>query len=128
MIADTDFLISLIQRDADAVRKTKELESENVPIKIPAMAVLELYIGVGAELTDDEERRVRRIIEAHPVVEMDREVAMRAGRRLGERGSGEFRRHKGDAAIGATADIADEPVLTRNVDDFESLGFEVEEY
>ena len=34
----------------------------------------------------------------------------------------------GDVIVGATADILDEPVLTRNVDDFERLGVEVETY
>lgn len=34
----------------------------------------------------------------------------------------------GDVIIGATAAVVDEPVLTRNVDDFERLGVEIESY
>jgi predicted nucleic acid-binding protein len=34
----------------------------------------------------------------------------------------------GDVVIGATADIVEEPVLTRNVDDFERLGVGTEPY
>lgn len=128
MIADTDFLISLIERNEDALQKTAELEGENVPIKIPGMAVLELYIGVGAEFSDAEERKVRQIIDEHQVIEMDEHISMRAGRRIGERGPAQFKKNKGDAAIGATAEVEGEKVLTRNVDDFEALGFEVEEY
>lgn len=34
----------------------------------------------------------------------------------------------GDVIIGTTADVVDEPVLTRNVDDLERLGVDVETY
>jgi len=34
----------------------------------------------------------------------------------------------GDVIIGATAEIVDEPVLTRNVADFERLGVDIETY
>ena len=63
MIAETDFLIDLMKRDAGARQKLRELEAGGIPVKIPAMAVLELYIGVGAEMTDDEERKVREVLQ-----------------------------------------------------------------
>lgn len=128
MIADTDLLISLLKDDDAAIRKVRELEAEAVPIKIPAMAVLELYIGVGAELTDDEESRVRSILSGYPILPMTSEVAMRAGRRIGEGNVSSLKRKKGDAAIAATAQLEGEPVVTRNVDDFEALGATVERY
>ena len=34
----------------------------------------------------------------------------------------------GDAIIGATADVVEEPVLTRNVEEFERLGVDVETF
>ena len=128
MIADTDFLISLIDRDPNAHAKLRELEDDGVPVKIPAMALLELFIGVGAAMTDEEERTIRGIIQSHRIVPMDEEIAMRAGRRIGAIDASRMKKNKGDAAIGATADVEGEPVLTRNVDDFEALGFEVESY
>jgi hypothetical protein len=63
MIADTNFLIALLKKDPGARAKLRELEEPHIPVKIPARTLLELYIGVGAELTDDEERRVRAVIE-----------------------------------------------------------------
>lgn len=128
MIADTDFLLSLLEADEGALRKLRELEAENVPIKIPAMAVLELYVGIGAELSEAEARRVDRIIDAHSVVGMDRTIATRAGRRIGTTEASRLMKNKGDAAIGATADAEGEAILTRNVDNFEALGFDVETY
>ena len=66
------------------------------------------------------------MIDPLPVIPMDETIAMRAGRRIGEVETSRFTRRKGDAVIGATADVEGEPVLARNVDDFENLGFEVE--
>jgi hypothetical protein len=51
---------------------------------------------------------------------MNEEIAMRARRRIGDLGATQFKKEKGDAAIGATADIEWEPFLTRNVEDFET--------
>jgi hypothetical protein len=128
MIADTDFLLDLMDRDLDARRKLGELEAGNVPVKIPAMALLELYIGVGAEMSDDEERKVREVLEPHPFVPMSADIARLAGRRIGECDTSKLKNKKGDAAIGATGEIEGEPVLTKNVDDFEAFGFDVETY
>lgn len=128
MIADTAFLIDLMKDDPDAHAKLEELENRHEPVKIPAMAVLELGIGVGAELTDDEAREVRGILEAHPIVPMDERIAMRAGIAIGDGDVPATKKRKGDAAIAATADIEGEPVCTRNVDDFERFGVDVEAY
>ncbi|WP_251329604.1 PIN domain-containing protein [Haloplanus pelagicus] len=128
MIADTDFLIDLMKRDAGARQKLRELEAGGIPVKIPAMAVLELYIGVGAEMTDDEEQKVRQVLQPHPFVPMTDEISRLAGRRIGEGNTAKLKKNKGDAAIGATGEIEGEPVLTRNVDDFEAFGVDVETY
>lgn len=128
MIADTSFLIDLLKEDPGAHETLEELEARNEPIKIPSMAVLELGIGIGAELSDDEARAVKAVLEPHPIVPMDERIALRAGIRIGEVDATAMKKRKGDAAIGATAEIEGEPVLTRNVDDFERMGFETVEY
>lgn len=68
------------------------------------------------------------MIDPLPVIPLDEDETMRAGRRIGALESSAFNREKGEAVIGATADVAGEGVLTRNVEDFERLGFEVESY
>lgn len=117
MIVDTSFVLDVIDDVDAAVAKERELEAEGVPIVIPAMTVLELYIGVGTVAkTDDERRAVEAVLDSYPLVEMTPRISRRAGRLLGERladasdgegpGIG-----KGDAAIAATALERDEPVL-----------------
>ncbi|WP_290810441.1 PIN domain-containing protein [Halovivax sp.] len=128
MIADTAFLIDLLKEDPEAHAKLREFEDRNEPVKIPSMAVLELGIGIGAGLEDDEARSVKGIIEQHPIIPMDERIAMRAGVTIGEGNVSAMKKRKGDAAIAATADLEGEPVCTRNVDDFERFGIEVESY
>lgn len=128
MIADTAFLIDLMKEDQEAHAKLEALEERHEPVKIPAMAVLELGIGIGAALSDEEARAVRAVIEPHPIVPMNEQIALRAGTRIGEGDTATMKKRKGDAAIGATAEIEGEPVLTRKVDDFEWMGFDVEPY
>jgi len=115
MIVDTSFVLDVIDDVEPAVRKERELEAESIPLVIPAMTVLELYIGVGKVANTLEERRqVEAVLDSYPVVEMTPSVSRRAGRLLGERlataddgpGIG-----KGDAAIAATALERDEPIL-----------------
>jgi len=117
MIVDTSFILDVIDNVEAAVTKERELEAESVPLVIPAMTVLELYIGVGKVAnTREEHQKVETVLDSYPLVDMTPSISRRAGRLLGERmveadegegpGIG-----KGDAAIAATALERDEPVL-----------------
>jgi len=134
VIVDTSYVLDLIHRDEDALAKERELESANVPLVLPAMTILELYIGVGKVANSKEERNhVEGVLSSYPRVAMTPTIGRRAGRILGEAmadaesgdgpGIG-----KGDAAIAATALERDEPVLAGD-SHFEKIdGVEVETY
>ena len=118
MIVDTSFVLDVIDDIDAAVTKEQELEAESIPLVIPSMTVLELYIGVGKVAnTSDERQAVDAVLGSYPVADMTPSVSRRAGRLLGERlaeadegdgpGIG-----KGDAVIAATAMERDESVLT----------------
>ena len=117
MIVDTSFVLDVIDDIEVALTKEQELEAENVPLVIPSMTVLELYIGVGKVANTREERqKVEAVLDAYPLVDMTPSISRRAGRLLGERmaetAAGEGPGiGKGDAAIAATALERDEPVL-----------------
>jgi predicted nucleic acid-binding protein len=128
VILDTSFLIDLLRRDEAAQETMRALERAGEPIKIPAMTILELFVGVAqSNATREEERAVRRVLSDYPRVDMDETIARRAGRMIGALNP-ELPAEKGDAAVAATADVADETVLTRNTVDFERLGVDVETY
>lgn len=117
MIVDTSFVLDVVDGIEAAVTKERKLEAEGVPLVIPSMTVLELYIGVGKVAnTRPERQKVEAVLDSYPGVDTTPSTARRAGRLLGERmadadegegpGIG-----KGDAVIAATALERDEPVL-----------------
>ena len=124
MIVDTSYALDLLDEDADAFEKGVELMAEHTPLKLPAMTVMELFIGYGATENEEEARQVENAIAGHPIIDMDERVARKTGWIAGQTGL-----DPGDAAIGATALLLDEPVLTRNVKDFERIdGLAIETY
>lgn len=125
MLLDTTFLIDLMNGDDGAVDKARELERDLVQQRLSSMTLFELYYGVArASDSPDERERVETVLESKPVHSADTVVMRKAGR-LANDGTPV---DDGDVIIAPTADAVDEPVLTRNVDDFERLGAAVETY
>lgn len=130
MILDTSFLIDVMNDDTAALETVDEIEAAEVPQRIPAMTLQELYIGVGrSDLPEQERREIEHVIESRPVVPTSAAIARKAGRIDGElRAAGEPI-DIGDATIGATAVVCDEPVVTGNPEHFERIsGIEVVGY
>lgn len=125
MIVDTDFAISILDGDTEAWEASQKLRDEGVPLKFPTMTIAELYVGVEV-LGEDEAREVENALQNRTVVEMDAAIAREAGRAMSYTSDGV---DTGDCVIGATAAVLEEPVLTRNVSDFEEIdGVVVERY
>lgn len=129
MLLDTSFLVDLMAGDEDAIRKARELERDLVQQRVSSMTLFELYYGV-ARATDsvDERDRVESVLESKPVHPADTVALRKAGRLAGELQNDGRPVDDGDVVIGATAAIVDEPVLTRNTDDFQRLDVDVDTY
>jgi predicted nucleic acid-binding protein len=66
MIVDTSFVLDVIDDVDAAITKTRELEAAGVPLVIPAMTVLELYIGIGKVANTPAERhRVEAVLDSY---------------------------------------------------------------
>jgi predicted nucleic acid-binding protein len=129
VLLDTSFLIDLMNGDEDAVEKASELETDLVQQRLSSMTLFELYYGIGRATDSDTEReQVEDVLASKPVHPADTAVMRKAGRLAGELGNDGTPIGDGDVIIGATADIVEEPVLTRNVEDFERLDVAVETY
>jgi tRNA(fMet)-specific endonuclease VapC len=122
VLLDTSFLIDLMNGDAAAVEKARELEADLVQQRLSAMTLFELYYGVG-RVTDSaaEREQIEKVLASKPVHPADTAVMRKAGRLAGELASEGDPVADGDVIIGATAAVVDQPVLTRNVEDFERL-------
>ena len=112
-----------------AVEKARELEENLVQQRLSAMTLFELQYGVARSNRSDAERdRLENVLASKPIHPADTAVMRKAGRLAGQLANDGNAVADGDVIIGATAEIVDEPVLTRNVADFERLGVEVETY
>lgn len=124
MIVDTSYVLDLIDGDDDAFRKGEELVEAGTPLRVPSMTITELFVGYGATGDEEEARMVENVLRGYPVIDLDETLARKAGWIVGEAGV-----DLGDGVIGATAKVRGEPVLTRNVEDFERIdGVSVETY
>jgi tRNA(fMet)-specific endonuclease VapC len=115
--------------DEDAVAKARELEANLVQQRLSSMTLFELYYGIARATDAETEReRVEDVLASKPVHPADTAVMRKAGRLTGELQNNGSPIGDGDVIIGATAEIVDEPVLTRNVEDFERLDVAIETY
>jgi predicted nucleic acid-binding protein len=129
VLLDTSFLMDVMNGDDDAVTRAQQLEGDLVQQRLSSMTLFELYYGVArAETSEAERERVETVLESKPVHPADTVVMRKAGRLAGELANDGTPVGDGDVIIAATADVVDEPVLTRNVEDFERLGVDVETY
>lgn len=129
MLLDTSFLIDLMHGDRDAVEKARQLETDLIQQRLSSMTLFELYYGI-ARATDSasEREQVEQVLASKPIHPADTAVMRKAGELAGELQTDGSPVGDGDVIVGATADIVAEPVLTRNVEDFERLGVSIETY
>lgn len=133
MILDTTFVISLFKRQRAAFSKGAELVDAGIVQRLPSPVLYELQYGVEMGGDEDERRGIGDLSHLYPVVEVDERLARRAGRLCATADTAAGGVNQAgiddiDPLVAAVADEYNEPVLTRNVTDFEKLGVEVETY
>jgi len=129
VLLDTSFLIDLMNGDEGAVEKARELETELVQQRLSSMTLFELSYGISRATDSETEREnVEEVIASKPIHPADTAVMRKAGRLAGDLQNDGTPVGDGDVIIGATAAVVEEPVLTRNVEDFERLDVAIETY
>jgi len=129
VLLDTSFLIDLMNGDEDAIAKARELEANLIQQRLSSMTLFELYYGIErSNQSKGKREKVENVLSSKPVHPADTAVMRKAGRLSGKLVNEGNTVDDGDVIIGVTADVVDEPVLTRNVDDLDRLGVDVETY
>jgi len=121
MILDTNYLIALQQGVPDAVSLARRHDGAGVPQRLPAAVLLELYVSVGAgDSAHENARKYEELVGNLPVVDIDENIARRAGALRGESLVDDTRPTLSfpDATIAATGLVYSEPVVTDDIDDF----------
>ena len=124
MILDTNYIIALDEQNTDAIELSREHDAANLPQRLPATVLSELYVSVGAgQIPYDNAQAYEELVGNLPVVEIDENIARRAGAIQGEHLASDTKPPLGlaDATIAATALVYSEPVVTDDRDDFGSV-------
>jgi len=124
MILDTSYIIALDEQDPNAIGLSREHDAANLPQRLPATVLSELYLSVGAgQLPHDNVRAYEELVENLPVIDIDENIARRAGAIQGEHLASDTKSNLGlaDATIAATALVYNEPIVTDDMDDFCSV-------
>lgn len=124
MILDATFLIDLVGEDAGAVAKLQEIDDRR--LAVPTLAYTE--VGVGIDPSTPAADRFDSVMDRLTLVPYNAEAARRAvdiQRQLFARGEpiGAV-----DAMIAGIAIASDEPIVTRNVDEFSRTPARVSPY
>jgi len=128
MIADTSFLIDLLMKKEEAVKKAEKLEKENKGYSITTPTLYELWAGVSRSDADEKDE-ILDIIESQIIYGLDEESSLTAGkiqRKLLNQGE---RIGHMDALIAGITRNNSNKILTGNVKEFERVeNLEVEDY
>lgn len=131
MILDSSYRLDLMADDAAAFAKGTHLVETGELQWLPTPVVAEAYDGVATARSDTIEQELRNRLLGYPRIEVDEEIARRAGELLAaadDRADGHAGVGANDGYIAAMADLLDDAVLTDNVADFEAMGVPVETY
>jgi len=128
MIADTSFLIDLLMKKEEAVKKAEKLEKENKGYSITTPTLYELWAGVSRSDADEKDE-ILDIIESQIIYGLDEESSLAAGkiqRKLLQQGD---RIGHIDALIAGITRSNSNKILTGNVTEFDRVeNLEVEDY
>ena len=135
ILADTSFLIDLINSDPGAVAKAKDIDNNQIPVTISSITVQEYLRGIYYLFGDDRELLNRKMFEAESdlarfqVLEFDYELTKFAARIDAELTRKGNQIGYADVLIASTALAHNFRILTRNVSHFSRIqDLEIEEY
>ena len=121
-LADTTFLIDLMEKRNEAVSKARELEEKGIPIFVSSPSVFELYVGVSlSKRAQEAKSKIASVVEALPQLPFDLEAAKAAGILYGERMKAGSQIDPEDAMLAGISKVRGEAVITRNVKHFSNL-------
>lgn len=122
MIQDTSFIIDLLRGTDEAEALLTVLEKESRPQKVSSITVLELYEGImQSSVPETKQAQILDVLDSKYVVNADHAIMRKAGKLSGELITRGERIEREDCIIASTALIEDEPVVTRNVKNFNRI-------
>lgn len=113
-VADTSFLVDLMRRDPDALKRYSEYEAQGIAFTTTAITAMELYKGAYVSGNSKNLNKVRTILELFTLLPVDETIyeafgRLAAGLCIGGNPIGDF-----DEVIAAIALCNDGEIVTRD--------------
>jgi tRNA(fMet)-specific endonuclease VapC len=130
MIADTSFIIDIMNKDEGAEKKLHELIKKGETQKVTSLTIFELYSGViRSKKSEQEKEKILNTLKEQFILHLDESAAEKAGEIDGGLVKEGNRVGIIDTLIGGIVLTKKEKVLTRNIKDFKKIkNLEVESY
>jgi tRNA(fMet)-specific endonuclease VapC len=130
LLADTTFLIDLMERRPEAIEKARELEKKSVAIQVSSPSIFELYVGLSlSKRAIEEKSKIVSVVETLPQLPLDIEAARVAGTIYAEKRKAGLTIDPEDAITAGVAKVNGETILTRNTKHFSNIeGVKTESY
>ncbi|MHA2294551.1 MAG: type II toxin-antitoxin system VapC family toxin [Candidatus Hodarchaeales archaeon] len=128
---DSDFIISLLREEPEAVAKAKELEEDGIEVSTTSINALELYVGIIAVdgISSKRVKRTRDFIDSLSILPLDKQASERSALILNSlKKTGQLIGLK-DTLIAGIALENNSRLLTRNISHFERVpGLKIESW
>ena len=130
MILDTSFIIDLLRKKENALKKLEELTKKNEPLIITNLTIFELSSGlVKSQKYEKEKQEIEKVLESQLITSLNKQSAEKAGEIDGQLSREGNSIGSIDIMIGAIALLRKEKVLTRDINDFSRIkNLEIETY
>ena len=131
MILDTQYLGALVDGNEAAREKARELDSRDVPTRIPTAVLWEAYTGIGNAPSSEGRTQLRSLYErlhaSRSTVELTPETARRAGELNGTHLQSDTLADLdgADSVVAAHGLLFDEPVVSNDVDFLDVVNLDV---
>ncbi len=122
MIADTTFLIDIMDGNREAILKAKMLESRGLAISITSLSKFELYAGLRkSSKKEEEQEKILNVMAWLTVYSLDEVSATETGEIYSEKRVAGFQIRTTEAMIAGICRLRNEQILTRNVKHFNGV-------
>lgn len=120
-LADSDFLILLINRDPRATALFETIERDGIAVSV--ISLIEVLDGAYQRVPRQPLREVDRFLEQFPLLELSGAIGRQCAKLRAELRDGGFRVSSRalDLIIAATAIHHDLTLVTRNIDDYRDI-------
>ncbi|MEK6963364.1 MAG: type II toxin-antitoxin system VapC family toxin [Nanoarchaeota archaeon] len=130
MILDTSFIIDVMNKKAEAIKKIRELEENKKTYLVTSLTIFELFSGVGQSKKPDEEKtKIKEVLGSGYILPLDEDSAREGGFIHGQLRKEGTPIGTADCMIAGITLINNEKLLTNNVKDFKKIkGLELVTY